>query len=359
MTTFTSSQFTIEVGSIINSSFDRILKNQYATSKVVIIVDENTHDNCLEFLLTSFDTLKDAEVMLLPEGEQNKVMEVCFQVWEALSEYQIGRSDLIINLGGGVITDMGGFIASVFKRGVDFINIPTSLLGMVDASIGGKTGIDLGCYKNQLGTFAHPKYIFIDPGFLESLPEEEWLNGYAEMFKHALISDKTKFDKLKSINSDEELKDLTLLTEAINVKFEIVEEDPYEKGKRKILNFGHTIGHGIEGYFLSLNPISHGHSVAIGMIAESFISMKRGLLNKEEYYAIELALTEKFPMIEFNPDQISEIVRIIKNDKKNSSNNINCVLLKEIGECVFDQAIEEREIHEALFYLNRFSHPMN
>src|SRR5690606_12666250 len=147
-----------------------LLTNDYTNSKKVILVDENTHDACLEYLLTAFDGLEDAEVMLLPAGEENKVMEVCFQVWEALSEYGVGRQDLIINLGGGVVTDMGGFIASLYKRGVDFINIPTSLLAMVDASVGGKTGIDLGMYKNQLGVFANPKRVFVDLGFLNTLP---------------------------------------------------------------------------------------------------------------------------------------------------------------------------------------------
>src|SRR5690606_19825507 len=163
-----------------------LLTNDYTNSKKVILVDENTHDACLEYLLTAFDGLEDAEVMLLPAGEENKVMEVCFQVWEAMSEYGVGRRDLIINLGGGVVTDMGGFIASVYKRGVDFINIPTTLLGMVDASIGGKTGIDLGPLKNQLGVFSNPKAIYVDVTFLETLETKDVVNGYAEMLKHAL-----------------------------------------------------------------------------------------------------------------------------------------------------------------------------
>jgi 3-dehydroquinate synthase len=171
----------IEIGDITQSSLETYIAKYYQQSKVVIIVDENTHDCCLEYLLTSFDFLKEAEVVLLPAGEENKVMEVCFQVWEALTEYGIGRNDLILNLGGGVVTDMGGFIASIYKRGIDFIHIPTSLLGMVDASIGGKTGIDLGVYKNQLGVFNQPKAIFIDPIFLATLSDNEKRNGYAEM----------------------------------------------------------------------------------------------------------------------------------------------------------------------------------
>lgn len=355
MQTFTSTQFTLEIGSILDSSLAKLLAKKYADSKVVIIVDENTHDNCLEYMLTSFETLKEAEVMLLPVGEENKVMEVCFQVWEALTEYQIGRKDLIINLGGGVVTDMGGFIASIFKRGVDFIHIPTSLLGMVDASIGGKTGIDLGPYKNQLGVFSHPKYIFIDPVFLETLPAEEWMNGYAEMLKHALISDRKQYIKLKKINSDLELKKLKTLTDSIKVKFDIVEEDPLEKGRRKVLNFGHTIGHAIEGFFLDKEPISHGHAVAIGILAESYISMIQGKLNKTDYNDIELTILEKFPVPAIELEDIQKIVQLTKNDKKNEANKIYCSLLSEIGVCEINCEVKEAEIEAALNYLINLS----
>jgi 3-dehydroquinate synthase len=265
----------IEFGSILSSSFEALIDVRYEKSKKIIIVDENTHDNCLEYLLTSFDQLKDAEVMLLPAGEENKVMEVCFQVWNALSEYRIGRKDLIINLGGGLVTDMGGFMASVYKRGVDFIHIPTSLLGMVDASIGGKTGIDLGPFKNQLGTFSQAQKIYIDPIFLATLPEAELWNGYAEMLKHALIADPDHWKSLISISSPEELINLSLIQKSAEIKMSFVNQDPFEKGSRKLLNFGHTIGHAIEGFSLEKDqPIAHGHAVAIGLLLESELSFR-------------------------------------------------------------------------------------
>ena len=358
MNLFTSNAFTIEVGSILDSSLNELLTT-YAQSKMVIIVDENTHDYCLEYLLTSFDSLKEAEVMLLPVGEENKVMEVCFQVWQALTDYQVGRKDLVINLGGGVVTDMGGFIASIYKRGIDFIHIPTSLLGMVDASIGGKVGIDLGPYKNQLGVFSHPKKIYIDTIFLGTLPEEELLNGFAEMLKHALINDKSQWEKLKKIPSIDQLIDEKIIIDSIKVKFDLVEKDPLEKNVRKKLNFGHTIGHAIEGYFIDTTPISHGHAVAIGMLAESFISMKQQRLKSEVFYDIELFLTTKFPMIQLDEDAIKEIIQIAKNDKKNESGRIFCALLNEIGECSIDNEIQENEIADALFYLNKFAISMN
>lgn len=355
MQTFTSSQYTIEIGSILDSSLADLLAKKYVDSKVVIIVDENTHDNCLEYLLTSFESLKEAEVMLLPVGEENKVMEVCFQVWEALTEYQIGRKDLIINLGGGIVTDMGGFIASIFKRGVDFIHIPTSLLAMVDASIGGKTGIDLGPYKNQLGVFSHPKNILIDPVFLETLPAEEWMNGYAEMLKHALISDRKHFDQMKKINSDTELKDLKTITASVKVKFDIVEEDPLEKGRRKVLNFGHTVGHAIEGFFMDKEPISHGHAVAIGMIAESYISMMQGKLNKTDFNEIESTILKKFPLPVIELEELQEIIHLTKNDKKNEANKIYCSLLSEIGDCEINCEVKESELENALNYIINLS----
>ena len=358
MNLFTSNAFTIEVGSILDSSLNELLIT-YAQSKIVIIVDENTHDYCLEYLLTSFDSLKEAEVMLLPVGEENKVMEVCFQVWQALTDYQVGRKDLVINLGGGVVTDMGGFIASIYKRGIDFIHIPTSLLGMVDASIGGKVGIDLGPYKNQLGVFSHPKKIYIDTIFLGTLPEEELLNGFAEMLKHALINDKSQWEKLKKTPSIDQLIDEKIIIDSIKVKFDLVEKDPLEKNVRKKLNFGHTIGHAIEGYFIDTTPISHGHAVAIGMLAESFISMKQQRLKSEVFYDIELFLTTKFPMIQLDEDAIKEIIQIAKNDKKNESGRIFCALLNEIGECSIDNEIQENEIADALFYLNKFAISMN
>ena len=203
-----ANNYIVEIGNLTKSSFQNLLSSKYINSKKVILVDENTHDFCLEYLLTTFDELKEAEVMLLPVGEENKVMEVCFQVWEALSEYKIGRKDVIINLGGGVVSDMGGFIASIYKRGIDFINIPTTLLSMVDASIGGKTGIDLGRHKNQLGTFTDPIAIYIDVLFLQTLPQTEILNGYAEMLKHALIFDEAYWNELISITSMNDLLDI-------------------------------------------------------------------------------------------------------------------------------------------------------
>ena len=339
----------IGIGSILESDFQQVLNTQYANSKKVILVDENTHDECLECLITSYpDELTDAEVMLLPAGEENKVMEVCFQIWEALSEYKIGRKDLIINLGGGVITDLGGFIASVYKRGVDVINIPTSYLGMVDAAIGGKVGIDLGTLKNQLGSFYWPKYIYIDPAFLHTLPEEEKINGIAEALKASLVADKNIWNDLKSFTDVEQFFDLSIVEKVVNIKREIVEKDPFEADIRKNLNFGHTIGHAIEGYLLENDPIKHGYAVAIGMVLEAYIAVFMDLMTEEDYQEIMQTISKWFAPIEFEAREFDALIELMRHDKKNHSGHIKMALVTKIGECQHDVTVSEDTIRKAL-----------
>lgn len=359
MYTLETPDYQIEVGSLETSGLSSFIQQNYIDSKIVIIVDENTNDNCLEYLITTFDFLAEAEVMLLPAGEENKVMEVCFQVWEALSEYRIGRRDLIINLGGGVVTDMGGFIAAVFKRGIDFIHIPTSLLGMVDASIGGKTGIDLGMHKNQLGVFRNPKAIYIDKIFLGTLEPREFVNGFAEVIKHALITDTGLWKELTKLENLSEVATDEMLTRIISIKLDIVKQDPKEKGMRKILNFGHTVGHALEGYFLSKEPVDHGHAVALGIIAESYISMNSGKLTQTEFSEIEQLILAWFPIPQITMADMEGIVELLYNDKKNHSGKIQCCLLDRIGHCLYDQPIEEGDFVEALVYLMSKSVSLN
>lgn len=343
-----------EFATIGESTLQSLLNDTFAASKKVVIVDEHTHDFCLEYLLTSVTGLEQAEVVLLPAGEENKVLEVCFQVWEALSEYQIGRNDLIINLGGGVVTDMGGFIASVFKRGVHFINIPTSLLAMVDASIGGKTGIDLGPFKNQLGTFSWPVHTIIDNSFLHTLPQTELINGAAEMLKHALVADEKMWVYFEGL-SEMSVETLSPLIESsVRIKSSIVNRDPLEKGDRKLLNFGHTVGHAIEGYFLQIGqPVRHGFAVAMGCIAEAYISHKQLGLSSSELNKVTQLMNRFFPLdtlLDFDKDQV---VFLMKNDKKNAENKIHCTLLSKIGQGSLNHPIEEALIVESIDFLVR------
>ncbi len=342
-----AASYKIEFGSLVDSSFQFLLQENYSTSKILILVDENTHDYCLDYLLTNFEELSDAEIMLLPAGEENKVMEVCFQVWEAMSEYKISRKDLIINLGGGVVTDMGGFIASIYKRGIDFIQIPTTLLAMVDASIGGKTGIDLGAYKNQLGVFSNPKAIYCDLSFLQTLDEPEIKNGFAEMLKHALILDKNHWNELKLAT----YKNLTedFVEQSIRVKNEIVLLDPFEKNIRKKLNFGHTFGHALEGYFLSQEEeLKHGHAVAMGILCESYLSHKIRGLSFDSLTEIVDFILSVYPKVEIDEEAFDEIFDLMKQDKKNAQSKILCVLLNEIGESEIDILLNYEQIIETL-----------
>jgi 3-dehydroquinate synthase len=349
----------IQLGNLQYSNLNKLINSEYNENKIIILVDENTHDYCLDHLINSNSRFENAEIILLPCGEENKVIEICYQVWEAFSEYNFSKKDLVINLGGGIVTDMGGFIASIYKRGLEFIHIPTSLLGMVDASIGGKTGIDLGNHKNQLGVFNHPKAIYIDPFFLNTLPAEEIIYGYAEMLKHALIRDEELWDGIKFINNDVDLTCDAVLKACIQIKVDIINEDPLEGGLRKILNFGHTIGHGIEGYFLDKKHLAHGHCVALGICAESFLSWQKGNLSKEEYLDIENCIRRSFHFISINADEITEIIKLIKNDKKNIDDNIKCCLLSGIGNCIYDQIITEQEVANALFHLNLLASSVN
>lgn len=343
-----STTYSVYIGNLQDGKFEEILKS-YSNSKKLILVDENTHDCCLEYLLTAFEELTDAEIMLLPAGEENKVMEVCYQVWEAWSEYKVGRKDLVINLGGGVVTDMGGFLASIFKRGLDFINIPTSLLAMVDASVGGKTGIDLGLHKNQLGVFSNPVAVFVEPGFLLTLPDEEKWSGLAEMLKHGLILDKAHWDVVKYIDATEDIFSNDVIGQSIRLKNQVVINDFKEQGERKKLNFGHTVGHAIEGYYLfSENRILHGHAVALGMRVEAQLSFLKGFLSEVENTEIQHVLSSKYETIHFEDEVLEELFELMKNDKKNANQSILCTLLTGIGSSIVDIPISFEEFQEAM-----------
>ena len=358
MTNISSEGTQIEIGPLSDSSLSKVLAS-YNGNNIIIVVDENTHDLCLEYLITSFPALEKSEIILLPNGEENKVMEICMQVWNAFSEYGFGRKDLVLNLGGGMVTDMGGFLASVFKRGMRFIHVPTSLLAMVDASIGGKNGIDLGPYKNQLGTIVKAKNVFIDNAFLQTLPEKEFYNGYAEMLKYGLVYDQHLFDELKDFKTEEDFNRLDIIERCVKIKVSISDGDLFERGERKLLNFGHTFGHAIEGYKLNSDPISHGHAVGIGMCAESYVSMQRGLLSKDEFYELQALLVKTYPFLTFSDDCIQKIIGIMYNDKKNESGKIFSVLLESIGKGRYHNELSEKEIREALLHISLLAESLN
>jgi 3-dehydroquinate synthase len=291
------------------------------------------------------------EIIEIEAGEDLKTIETATQLWEILSEFKADRKSLVMNLGGGVITDMGGFVASTYKRGVKFINIPTTLLGMCDASIGGKTGIDHQFLKNIIGTFATPEQIFVFPEFLNTLPFEELRSGFAEMLKHGLIADEKHWNHLISIENLTPENIFPFIERSMNIKQTVVEQDFKEQNIRKTLNFGHTIGHALESLFLQKErAIPHGEAVALGMICETHLSFLENLIKQETAEEIITNIRKFYPYRSINEFSLPEIFALMMNDKKNSEGNISFSLLKSIGECKFDCSVSENNLKKALHY---------
>lgn len=325
-------------------------------SKIFILVDENTHEHCLPSLLGNLETHLEFEILEIEAGEEMKNIQTANHLWEILTEMKADRKALMINLGGGVVTDMGGFVASTYKRGIAFINIPTTLLAMCDASIGGKTGIDLMHHKNMVGTFCFPEKIFVFTDFLNTLPNNELISGFAEMLKHGLISDKDHWNtliKIKILNTDSLLESIKI---SMDIKQSVVEKDFHEKNIRKTLNFGHTIGHAIESLCLEKgNPIMHGEAVALGMICETHLSYLENLLSKEESEFIIENIQKYYIPIDINDFGIEEIFSLLLNDKKNINQTINFSLLSSIGKSVFDCKCTAINIQKSIDYYKQLS----
>lgn len=289
--------------------------------------------------------------IVITEGEQNKNIKQAELIWETLQNHFADRNALLINLGGGVVSDIGGFCAATYKRGIDFVNVPTTLLAMVDAAVGGKLGVDMHSFKNMIGVFKHPKEIYIYPPFLNTLKENEKRNGLAELTKHALIADKELFDKLADIPLNDWSKINSFIFPSLKIKVAIVKKDPFEKELRKSLNFGHTIGHAVETASL-LNdkvPLKHGEAIAIGMICEAYISRNIENLSGREFKSILEYIMTRFPKYKqkFNPE---ELINYMRNDKKNREGNIHFTLLKRIGKAKVDQVCSDGLIIQALNY---------
>lgn len=322
-------------------------ENKY--SKVFILVDTNTETHCLPLLLSALTNPKYDLIEITP-GEENKNIDFCIGIWRMLLDFGADRNSLLINLGGGVLTDMGGFAASTFKRGIDFVQIPTTLLSQVDASVGGKTGIDMDHVKNIIGTFTQPKAVFINPGFLATLDDRELRSGFAEVIKHGLIYDASLFEQLKTVAPRQLSPEI--IYRSIEIKNEVVKADPYEKGQRKILNFGHTIGHAVESYSLSHDdkPLLHGEAIVIGFICEGYLSAKKNGLKETELAEIVHTLKNIYPAYTLERTTYPALLEIMKNDKKNNAGHINCSLLTKIGKCDIDSFCSEADIFESLDY---------
>lgn len=325
-------------------------------TKIFILVDESTRIHCLPYFLkkNNFETIP--ETIIIPEGEVHKNIETCVKVWETLSEKGADRNSLIINLGGGVVTDLGGFVASTFMRGLSFINIPTSLLAMVDASVGGKNGIDLGHKKNQIGVINLPEMVVLDTVFLKTLPQEHIISGVAEMLKHGLIHSKAYWERIKNVDVSNSLTFNDLIWDSIAIKKEIVIKDPLEKDLRKTLNYGHTLGHAIESYFLESSDkknLLHGEAIAVGMILATYISKEMFKFPKETLEDVTNSIFSYFPKQSFKQNDIASIINLMAFDKKNRNGKVLFVLLEDIGIHKYNCEVDNVLIYKAFeFYKN-------
>lgn len=332
----------------IAESLHQFLEGKYY-SKIFVIADTLTRKHCYPLLKP---LLPVHQLITVKNGEENKNLSSCSEIWAAMTRANADRHALVINLGGGVIGDMGGFCASVYKRGVDFIQIPTTLLSQVDASVGGKLGIDFQGLKNHLGVFTLPKTVLIDPVFLQTLSEREIRSGFAEIIKHCLIADQTMWNEIIRFPLKDQLL-AKLITHSVEIKDKVVTQDPTEKGLRKILNFGHTLGHAVETHFLSKSKnkkLLHGEAIAIGMIMESFLAYKKSMLKKEELEQITSYIISMYGKTLITDPDIQPILLLTRQDKKNKGKRINFSLPDKIGNCLFDINVTEKEMKEAIAY---------
>lgn len=335
--------FTRECGTELKHRLEHV-----APADIYLLVDNNSRNFCLEPLNLGYIPIENR--MVIPDGEHNKSLESVAQVWQTLSDTCAHRNSVLINVGGGMVTDIGGFAASCFKRGIACINIPTTLLAQIDASVGGKTGINFNGLKNEIGTFNQPECVLIDNRFLTTLPQRQILSGFAEMLKHALLADEEHLAEimcadLSDIGGEEFLQ---LIKKSVDIKNLIVQSDPREKGLRKALNFGHTVAHAIESIAIKKNlEIYHGDAVAYGMIAELHLSVSKLGFDPKHYEAIRRFIHGKYPPYTAvaKPEELYELML---HDKKNERDGVNFTLLHRPGEFEIDQYCDRNEILESL-----------
>lgn len=326
--------------------------------KLFILVDTNTIHTCFP-LLQSVKALQKAEVLTSQAGDTHKNITQLTEIWHALSSKGASRNSLMINLGGGMITDLGGFAAATFKRGIRTINIPTTLMASVDAAVGGKTGINFEGLKNEIGSFYPPECVFVDCSFLKTLDHDNILSGYAEMIKHSLISSISTYGSVLSFDLDQAI-DYTsfnqMVAESLAVKERIVAEDPKEMGIRKALNFGHTIGHAYESLsFQKKTPCLHGHAVAAGIISELYLSHKLCAFPSEILSQVVRYIKDFYPTLSFDCKDYDTLYELMTHDKKNEAGNINFTLLANIGEVRINQQASKALVLESLdFYRESF-----
>ena len=350
MTLTVADTYDITIGPLRRAQFDDLGQRGYAG--YVLFADTNTVDLCLPLIEAYLPA--GTPVIVAPEGEPNKNLTTCQTLWEALFAAGVGRRWCAICLGGGVLEDMAGFVASTYKRGIDFLQIPTTLLAMVDSSVGGKLGIDFNEVKNSIGVFNDPVAVWIDPVFLKTLPAREVRSGYAEIIKHALIADADQWHRLRQVTDLAAVDWATIIPASVDVKRRVVEQDPFERGLRKALNFGHTVGHAIESYWLHTDRrLLHGEAIAAGMIAEAWLSTQL-----DELAPADLQQITDYCLAVYGHQAIPEssyprLRQLMQQDKKNEDHRINFTLLRAPGEARVNATAEWDTIERALTYYNQ------
>ncbi|MBS9766318.1 MAG: 3-dehydroquinate synthase [Flavobacteriaceae bacterium] len=326
-------------------------------SSIFILSDSNTRKYCVPIFFSKLEE-KNIQIIEIPTGEEFKNIETCVEVWNTLTDLGADRKSLLLNVGGGVITDLGGFVASCFKRGISFINVPTTLLSMVDASVGGKTGVDLGVLKNQVGVFANPKTVVVDTTYLETLSEREFSSGMAEIIKYGFTFDIHLWEKVRKMTA---ISDKSLLEEviyqSINIKNEVVTKDPKENSLRKVLNYGHTLGHAIESYFLESEhkeKLTHGEAIAVGMITATYISSEILGFSKDKLSEITADILKMYPKIPLLKVDFEPIITLLKHDKKNVKGEVRFVLLNDFEDFKLDCVVPESVVLDSLNYYLKF-----
>ena len=338
---------------VISGNLERDLVNAISEcehDRIFVLTDETTQQLCWP-KIKNFKALKNSTPIIIKATDTHKNLDTLSQVWQALSNGGATRHSLMINLGGGMVTDLGGFAASTFKRGIDFINIPTTLLAMVDASVGGKTGINFGGLKNEIGVFSDSRFVIINTQFLDTLDHDNICSGYAEMLKHGLISDERTWAELVTFDLDTpDLSQLQrMVAESIKVKERIVEADPHEHGIRKALNLGHTMGHAFESFAMRRGtPILHGYAVAYGLISELYMSARKTAFPTDRMHQTVRFIRENYGTLNITCDDYPTLIELMRHDKKNTSGIINFTLLGNVGDIRINQTANEEEIKEAL-----------
>lgn len=350
---------------IISNDLQKALSNAIAEcphDKLFVLVDETTHQLCLP-VIAGFDCMQEAQCIVIGATDTHKTLDTLSHVWAELQRMGATRHSLLINLGGGMVTDLGGFAASTFKRGLAYINIPTTLLSMVDASVGGKTGINFGGLKNEIGVFNNANSVILDTIFLQTMDQENILSGYAEMLKHGLISEKKMWAELLNFNLDhldglDNLEFLVqlgrMLADSVAVKQRIVTEDPTEHGIRKALNLGHTAGHAFESLALERKPILHGYAVAYGLVVELYLCCVKTGFPQDKMRQTVAFIKEHYGRMPITCDDYPKLIELMHHDKKNVGTDINFTLLGGIGDIRINQTATEEDIKEALDFYREY-----